>query len=220
MRILLSSAEPEEARIGQDVGAAGVFADPTALAKAGPEWRRKLTAVMNEIEGPVYIQATEQTTERILAQFDQFQRLLDERMVATICISDSGMAAARTLQDALIPTNITAVVTFNQAVVAAQSGADYVSVCFGQADNECCGEATGTAAVIEAAAAYIQRHGLDVRIIATDVRDPDQFRASALSGAHFAAVPAGLIATILTDARSEQIAAECAAAWKSIRAIK
>ncbi len=233
MKILISSAKTNDVRTAADLGAGGIFATPSMLAATGPDWRKRLAASAALLDGPIHMQSTERDTERILAQFDQFQRLAGERLVATICISRAGLAAARRLQDALIPTNVSGVVTFNQAVIAAQSGADYVSICFGCVDSTESADSTdstdaaarhdGTpeaAELAESVAAYIARHRLDTRVVATDIQSPDQFRRAAQYGADFAAVHAALLEQLVSDPLTDAFMADHESAWKSIREIR
>lgn len=215
MKILISSAETNDVRLAGDLGAVGIFTTPSLLAETGPDWRRRLAASADTLDGPIHMHSTEHDTDRILAQFDQFQRLAGERLVAAICISCAGLAAARRLQESLIPTNITAVVTFNQAVIAAQSGADYVSLCFA-----CRDAADALAELTDDLAAYIERHQLETRIIATDIHSPDQFQHAAQCGAHYAAVSAALLSGMVSDPLTDEFLARNEAAWKSIREIR
>ena len=217
MKILIASAEPEDAQLAADLGAVGILTNPALLAQTGPDWRKRLAAAMRLTDGPVHMQTTERSTERILAQFEQFRRLAGERLVATVCMNQAGMAAARKLQESLIPTNITAVVTFNQATVAAQSGADCVSIGF---DRVAEGGPEGVGRLIEQLAAYLTRHRLETQIVATDVRNPDQYHRAAEAGAHLVAAPAGLLATIISHHLTTRAIDEFEAAWKSITTIK
>src|SRR5438445_10925434 len=87
-----------------------------------------------------------------------------------------------------IRVNATAMLSFNQVMLAAKAGATYLSIFAGRVADE--GNDAG--ALIAASARWVERWGLG-KILVGSIRRAMDVQAAAVSGAHIVAVPPGFL---------------------------
>lgn len=129
-------------------------------------------------------------------------------MVVKIPMTVEGLKAVKVLSSEGIKTNVTLIFTANQALLAAEAGATYVSPFLGRLDdiNQPGIELVRTIAEIFAVYAY------ETEIIAASVRNPIHVTDCALAGADIATVPYKVIEQMtkhpLTDQGIEKFQAD------------
>jgi len=103
-----------------------------------------------------------------------------------------------------IPVNMTLVFSANQALLAAASGATYVSCFMGRLDDI----SVDSAAVLEEIADALRAGGMTSEIIAASIRHPEHVITAATLGCEIATTPAKVLKQMLnhplTDAGSER----------------
>jgi transaldolase len=99
--------------------------------------------------------------------------------------------------------NITGIVTATQAYVAAQAGADYLSIYLGRAENA----GIDSISLVGKADAFIRKEGFDCKVVAASVKGVAQFDQATVAGASYAACPYPLLEQLIhhsaTDASIE-----------------
>lgn len=129
-------------------------------------------------------------------------------MVVKIPMTVEGLKAVKVLSAEGIKTNVTLIFTANQALLAAEAGATYVSPFLGRLDdiNQPGIELVRTIAEIFAV------YGYETEIIAASVRNPIHVTDCALAGADIATVPYKVIEQMtkhpLTDQGIEKFQAD------------
>jgi len=210
MKILMASVEPEDAKLGRDIGAHGIITNPSVLAAAGAIWREKLGKAAEILPGPIHLQLTEESEDSMIKQAVEFREIAGERLVVKICITRTGLAVMRELQHRGLAVDITAIVTLNQAAVAAQAGADYLAVYMGRVDRF--GE--DGSALIGEIRRYLDLHGFAARIVAASVQNRLHFKNASLFGAHYAACPPGLVSSLISHPVTDQSISSFKEEWE------
>lgn len=129
-------------------------------------------------------------------------------MVVKIPMTVEGLKAVKVLSSEGIKTNVTLIFTANQALLAAEAGASYVSPFLGRLDdiNQPGIELVRTIAEI------FSIYGYETEIIAASVRNPIHVTDCALAGADIATVPYKVIEQMtkhpLTDQGIEKFQAD------------
>jgi transaldolase len=121
-------------------------------------------------------------------------------MVVKIPMTAEGLKAVKVLSAEGIKTNVTLVFSVNQALLAAEAGASYVSPFLGRLDDI---NQPGIDLIRDIAEIF-DIYGYETEIIAASIRNPIHVTDCALAGADIATVPFGVIMQMtkhpLTDA--------------------
>ena len=110
-------------------------------------------------------------------------------MIVKIPMTVEGLKAVKVLSAEGIKTNVTLIFTANQALLAAEAGATYVSPFLGRLDDI---NQSGVD-LIEEIVTIFDNYGYDTEIIAASIRNPVHVTECALAGADIATVPYSVI---------------------------
>ncbi len=125
-------------------------------------------------------------------------------MVVKIPMTVEGLKAVKVLSSEGIKTNVTLIFSANQAILAANAGATYVSPFLGRLDDI----SQPGIELIRQIAEIFDIYGYDTEIIAASIRNPIHVTDCALAGADIATVPYNVMEQMtkhpLTDAGIEK----------------
>lgn len=180
---------------------AGVTTNPTLYARVGG----KLTDFENHIkricdvvgpECPVSAETVAMTRDQIVADGRRLAALAPN-VVVKVPTMVEGLAATRTLADDGIRVNMTLCFTVPQAMLAARSGARYISPFIGRFDDISEDGIAQVAQIAEAVGNYdftdSTVNGEQIEIIAASIRSANHVTQCALMGADVATVPFGVL---------------------------
>jgi transaldolase len=193
MKIFLDTADVKEIREGVALGLVdGVTTNPSLVAKTG----RKLPDVVEEIcgivNGPISVEAISTDHAGMLAEARKLAKV-HENIVVKIPMTADGLKTVRICAQEGIRTNVTLVFSPSQALLAAKSGATYVSPFVGRLDDI---SHVGMELVAQILAMYAN-YAYDTEVIVASIRNPLHFVDAAVSGAHVATVPYGVLLQLL-----------------------
>ncbi|MEI5988510.1 fructose-6-phosphate aldolase [Dehalobacter restrictus] len=193
MKFFLDTANFSEIQEGAALGiVAGVTTNPSLIAKE----KRNIHAVIQEIaalvEGPVSAEVISTTYEEMLPEARELAKLASN-VVIKVPITVDGLKTVKALSAEGIKTNVTLIFSANQALLAAQAGATYVSPFVGRLDDI----SQDGIELVKTIADIFAIHGIDTEIIAASVRHPMHVTQAALAGAHIATVPYKVLLTLL-----------------------
>ncbi|MDI6894245.1 MAG: fructose-6-phosphate aldolase [Bacillota bacterium] len=214
MKLFLDTADVEEIRKGVALGVvSGVTTNPTLVARV----KRPLPEVVKEIcalvPGPVSAEVLARDTAGMVEEARRLASLAPN-VVVKIPVTEDGLRAVKILSGEGIATNVTLVFSPNQALLAALSGATYVSPFVGRLDDV---GADGME-VVRTTVSIFRQYGFPTRVIAASIRHPMHVVAAAQAGAPVATVPYGVLMQMLrhplTDAGIERFLAD----WARVQA--
>lgn len=186
MRLFLDTASIKEIESAAKWGVlSGVTTNPTLLAKEGwssPE--EAIRGISSVIGGPISIEVLSSAATGMVEEARRYASI-SPQVVIKLPITTEGLAAATALRKEGIGTNITLVFSAAQALLAAQTGSNYVSVFVGRWDDI----STDGIAVVNEAAEIFRLHGIKTEIIAASIRHPLHVLRAAQAGAHIATIP-------------------------------
>jgi len=187
MQLYVDSANLADIRAAAALGCiSGVTTNPSLLAKEDPslDIKELILDIHRSIGGHVSVEVVSTDTDGMLREADA---ILEWFPNATIKIPfiPAGLSAVRNLANRDIPTNVTLLFTANQAVIAANAGATYVSVFLGRLDDI---STDGVQAVRDTCEIW-DVHGYESQIIAASIRNPLHLLECAKAGAHIATIP-------------------------------
>jgi len=187
MQLYVDSANLADIRAAAALGCiSGVTTNPSLLAKEDPslDIRSLILDIHQTIGGHVSVEVVSTDTDGMLREADAILEWFPDATIK-IPFIPAGLSAVRALANRDIPTNVTLLFTPNQAVIAANAGATYVSVFLGRLDDI---STDGMQAVRDTAEIW-DVHGYESLIIAASIRNPLHLLECAKAGAHIATVP-------------------------------
>ena len=187
MKFFLDTANVEDIRKANAMGViCGVTTNPSLIAKEGRDFKQVVAEIASIVDGPISgeVKATTTDAEGLIRE-GRAIAAIHKNMVVKIPMTVEGLKACHALAAEGIQVNMTLIFTANQALLAARSGAAFVSPFVGRLDDI---SVRGTDLIAEVAEIF-QRHGIKTEIIAASIRHPMHVTECALAGADIATVP-------------------------------
>jgi len=187
MKFFLDTANVDDIRKANDMGViCGVTTNPSLIAKEGRDFKQVVAEIASIVDGPISgeVKATTTDAEGMIREGREIAAI-HPNMVVKIPMTVEGLKACHTLSAEGIKVNMTLIFTVNQALLAARSGAAFVSPFVGRLDDI---SVRGTDLIAEVAEAF-KIHGIETEIIAASIRHPMHVTECALAGADIATVP-------------------------------
>ena len=187
MKFFLDTANVDDIRKANDMGViCGVTTNPSLIAKEGRDFRQVVAEIASIVDGPISgeVKATTTDAEGMIREGREIAAI-HRNMVVKIPMTVEGLKACHTLAAEGIKINMTLIFTANQALLAARSGAAFVSPFVGRLDDI---SVRGTDLIAEVAEIF-KAHGIRTEIIAASIRHPMHVTECALAGADIATVP-------------------------------
>lgn len=187
MKFFLDTANVEDIRKANDMGViCGVTTNPSLIAKEGRDFKQVVAEIASIVDGPISgeVKATTTDAEGMIKEGREIAAI-HKNMVVKIPMTIEGLKACHVLASEGIKVNMTLIFTVNQALLAARSGAAFVSPFVGRLDDI---SVRGTDLISEVAEAF-KIHGIRTEIIAASIRHPMHVTECALAGADIATIP-------------------------------
>lgn len=193
----------------------GVTTNPTLIAKSGRPMLEVIAEICELVEGPVSAEVAATEVEGMLAEGAKLAAIAPN-VVVKLPLTRNGLIATAEFAVQGIQTNVTLCFTAAQALLAAKSGASYISPFIGRLDDY---GAEGMTLIEEIRAIY-DNYGFDTEILAASIRTPAHVTAAALAGADCATIPPTTFADLfkhpLTEKGLEQFLSDWAKTGQSI----
>ncbi len=210
MKFFIDTANVDEIKKASDMGIiSGVTTNPSLIAKEGRDFNEVIKEIASIVDGPISgeVKATTTDAEGMIKEGREIAAI-HPNMVVKIPMTAEGLKATAALSKEGIKTNVTLIFTANQALLAAEAGATYVSPFLGRLDDI---SVIGVD-LIQDIVQIFDNYGYDTEIIAASIRNPIHVTECALAGAHIATIPYKVIDQMLhhplTDKGIEKFVAD------------
>ena len=196
MKFFLDTADLAEIEEAASWGAlAGVTTNPTLYSRIGgklDDFHAHIKRICDIVapDCPVSAESVAMTRDEIVRDGRELAAIAPN-VVVKIPTMVEGLAATRALADEGIPVNMTLCFTVPQAILAARSGARYISPFVGRFDDISEDGIPQLVNVVEAMANYDFGH--ECEVIAASIRSANHVTQAALMGADIATVPFGVL---------------------------
>ena len=187
MKLFIDTANVDDIRKANDMGViCGVTTNPSLIAKEGRDFKQVVAEIASIVDGPISgeVKATTTDAEGMIAEGREIAKI-HPNMVVKIPMTVEGLKACHALSKEGIKVNMTLIFTANQALLAARSGAAFVSPFLGRLDDI---SVRGVDLITEVVAIF-KSHGIQTEIIAASIRNPMHVTDCAIAGADIATVP-------------------------------
>ena len=210
MKFFIDTANVEDIKKANDMGViCGVTTNPSLIAKEGRDFNEVIKEITSIVDGPISgeVKATTEDAQGMIAEGRQIAAI-HPNMVVKIPMTVEGLKAVKVLSSEGIKTNVTLIFSANQAILAANAGATYVSPFLGRLDDI----SQPGIELIRQIAEIFDIYGYDTEIIAASIRNPIHVTDCALAGADIATIPYKVIEQMtkhpLTDQGIEKFQAD------------
>ena len=187
MRIFLDTAIIEEVRQASKLGViSGVTTNPTLMARAGAtDYEATIKEIASIVPGPISTEVVVEGVEPMLTQAREMAAWASN-VVIKIPINADGLEVTSILAKENIKVNMTLCFSANQALLAALSGAAFISPFVGRLDD--IGQ-DGMQLVEDILDIYDNYPDINTEVIAASIRHPEHCLRAAGAGAHIATIP-------------------------------
>jgi transaldolase len=211
MQLFIDSADVGELRAAAASGLIdGVTTNPSLIAKSGRKMKEAIAEICSIIPGPVSAEAVATDIDGMLAEGRYLARIA-ANVVVKLPLTENGLRACRTLSDEGIRVNVTLCFSVSQALLAAKSGAYFISPFIGRLDDK---GVDGMELIRDIRRVY-DNYGFATNILSASIRSVEHVRQAALAGSDCATLPPKIFAAMykheLTDAGVEAFLKD----WKS-----
>jgi transaldolase len=191
MQVFVDSADQKQIAQWLDQGVVdGVTTNPSIMFKDGvtdlEEGARNLAGLLGE--RPLSVEVTTNTLDIMLEQARTFATWARNIVVKIPIVNEFGescLGVIHRLTKEGIGVNATAILSFNQAILAAKAGATYVSIFAGRVADE----GNDPALLIRNVRRWLDDWGISARIIVGSIRTVMDIQNAALAGAHIITIP-------------------------------
>ncbi|MBQ4084847.1 MAG: fructose-6-phosphate aldolase, partial [Alphaproteobacteria bacterium] len=181
MLYLLDSANTEEIKKACDIfPLAGVTTNPTIITKEKKPFFELLREIRSIIgDKMLHVQVLGTTTEDMIKDATRIREEVDGELFVKIPVSDAGYKAMQILKKEGYGVTATAIYTPQQALIAANCGADFTAPYVNRIDN-----ISGMGVnVVSMITELFDLHGLDTKVLAASFKNVQQVHEVALTGA-------------------------------------
>ena len=204
MKIFLDTADTQLIKRHQDNGLVdGVTTNPTLIMKSG----RDPYVVYNELvllEVPDISMEVVGNSRQMLAEGLKLHEGFGDRATIKVPCTEEGLYVCKELAHLHINVNVTLIFTVAQAILAAKSGATYVSPFVGRVDDQ---SFDGIKLIRDIHEVY-EKNNVQTQILSASIRSVGHVTDSFLAGADVVTMPPSILEkmyrNILTDKGIEQ----------------
>lgn len=195
MKIFLDSANEDEIRKWREQGIIdGATTNPSIMFKDGvydlEQGAQRLIALLGDL--PLSVEVTSNDHQEMLRQGHEFANWGQNIVVKIPIINELGepsLGVINALTRDRIFVNATAILSFNQAILAAKAGATYVSIFAGRIADE----GNDPAVVVRNVRHWLDDWNHPARIIVGSIRSVIDIQNAALAGTHIITIPPPLL---------------------------
>ncbi|PPR30699.1 MAG: Transaldolase [Alphaproteobacteria bacterium MarineAlpha9_Bin2] len=195
MKFFIDTADVKEIRDLSTTGLLdGVTTNPSLIKKSG----RKITELIEEIckivSGPVSAEVAATTFDKMIKEAQVLKKIADN-VTIKLPLTWDGLMACKALRDEGIMVNVTLCFSASQALLAAKSGANFISPFVGRLDDI---GADGMSLISEIKQIYSNYNNLTTEILVASVRHPRHVIEAAKLGADVVTLPPNVIKQLIT----------------------
>ena len=214
MEIFLDTANIEEIKTILPWGIiSGVTTNQKIFsAEKGINFKDRVLEILSLVNGPVSIEVTNAngTDEELIAEAKEYAAWGKNIVIKIPMWGDGrGLRVASKLKALGIKTNITCLITTNQAMLAAKVGATYASLFFNRIKDS----QADPIIVIQESRRIIEESNSPTKIIVGSIRKPIDVTEAVVAGAHVMTIPYKILIQMPFHMKTDETIKEFDAAW-------
>lgn len=213
MKLFIDTADIKEIEQAVDWGIiSGATTNPSLVSTQGKvDFKSHIQRICELVQGPVSAEVISLDAENMLKEARDIATW-SPHVVVKIPMTSEGMKAVKVLSREGIKTNVTLVFSPNQALLAANAGATYVSPFVGRLDDA---GHDGMAVVAEIVQIFRQ-YNYSTQVLAASIRHPLHCVTAAKIGVDVATVPYKVLKQMFQHPLTDSGIARFLADWKKV----
>ena len=194
MKIFLDSANLESIKMYNDMGILdGVTTNPSLLSKEKGDPRKVMNEIVRIVKGPVNLEVIGTDYEVMIEEAHRLKKY-GENVVVKIPMIPAGLRAVKRLAQEGISTNVTLIFSSNQAILAAKSGASYVSPFIGRLDDN----GQDGMCIVREITQIFANYKFETEILVASIRHPIHVIEAGKCGADIVTLPPEILQKMFT----------------------
>ena len=194
MKIFLDSANLESIKMYNDMGILdGVTTNPSLLSKEKGDPRIVMNEIVRIVKGPVNLEVIGTDYEVMIEEAHRLKKY-GENVVVKIPMIPAGLRAVKRLAQEGISTNVTLIFSSNQAILAAKSGASYVSPFIGRLDDN----GKDGMSIVREITQIFANYKFETEILVASIRHPIHVIEAGKCGADIVTLPPEILQKMFT----------------------
>lgn len=194
MKIFLDSANLESIKTYNDMGILdGVTTNPSLLSKEKGDPRKIMNEIVRIVKGPVNLEVIGTDYEVMIEEAHRLKKY-GENVVVKIPMIPAGLRAVKRLAQEGISTNVTLIFSSNQAILAAKSGASYVSPFIGRLDDN----GQDGMSIVREITQIFANYKFETEILVASIRHPIHVIEAGKCGADIVTLPPEILQKMFT----------------------
>ncbi|MDQ4018096.1 MAG: fructose-6-phosphate aldolase [Thermoproteota archaeon] len=194
MKIFLDSANLESIKMYNDIGVLdGVTTNPSLLSKEKGDPRKVMNEIVRIVKGPVNLEVIGTDYEVMIEEAHKLKKY-GENVVVKIPMIPAGLRAVKRLAQEGISTNVTLIFSSNQAILAAKSGASYVSPFIGRLDDN----GQDGMSIVKEITQIFANYKFETEILVASIRHPIHVIEAGKCGADIVTLPPEILQKMFT----------------------
>ena len=186
MEFFLDTADVDSIRELSETGLIdGVTTNPSLVAKSGKDFFTILKDITKIVSGPISAEVTALESDGMVAEGEKLAKIA-KNIVIKLPLTQEGLKACKKLTKKQIKTNVTLCFSPAQALIAAKSGATFISPFVGRLDD--IGE-NGMELIQKIKDIYSNYPKLNTKILVASVRNMEHVAQAAIIGADVVTLP-------------------------------
>ncbi len=191
----------------------GCTTNPGIVAKEkGCNFKERMIDILKLVNGPVSIEVTTNDTNEMIKEAEEFNHW-GKNVVVKIPMTIEGLKAVKVLREKNIKTNVTACMNMNQAILAAKSGATYVSLFWARIEDM----GYNSSKIVEETADIFKKHEFKSKIIIGSLREVSQVQQAFSTGAHVLTITPQLLKKLPLHPRTDSTIKEFLDFWTEFK---
>ncbi|PCH82143.1 MAG: fructose-6-phosphate aldolase [Hyphomicrobiales bacterium] len=189
MKFFVDTADTAEIRELASTGLLdGVTTNPSLIVKSGRDFKEVIAEICELTDGPVSAEVTATESAGMIAEGRELLKIA-KNIAVKVPLTLDGLKACKSLTDDGHLVNVTLCFSANQALLAAKSGASFVSPFIGRLDDV---NVDGME-LIEDMRIIFDNYDFQTEILAASIRTANHVKLCALAGADVVTVPPGVL---------------------------
>ena len=214
MKIFLDTANLESIKKYNDMGLLdGITTNPSLLSKEGGDPQKTMEEIVRIINGDVSLEVVSTEYEVMLEEGRRLRKYGDN-VVVKCPMTPDGLKACKALTAEGIPVNITLIFSPNQAILAAKSGAKYVSPFIGRLDDV----GKDGMQLISEIKQIFSNYKFSTQILVASIRHPIHVIEAGKIGADVVTLPAAVLEKMLKHPLTDIGLKNFLADWEKLKA--
>jgi transaldolase len=183
------------------------------LAEKGCNFKDRVMEILSLVDGPVSVELTKTggTDEELINEAEEYSNWNRKNVSVKVPMfrDGRGLNIVTELKKRNVKTNMTALISTNQVLLAAKAGATFASIFFNRVRDA--GE--NAEQVVRESRSLLDSMDSRTRIIAGSIRKPKDITEAAIAGAHIVTIPYKILIQMPYHPKTEETIKEFDQAW-------